>query len=390
MIDRVFLIVLDSFGIGSMPDAAAYGDAGADTLRSILRSEKLRIDNLKKLGLCNIDGLHGGVDAPVGAYARMREASNGKDTIIGHWEMCGVISERDMPTYPNGFPQAILDEFTRRTGRGVLCNLPYSGTKVIADYGKEHIETGKLIVYTSADSVFQIAAHEDVVPIEELYRCCEIAREILQGEHGVGRVIARPFTGEHPYTRTSRRHDYALLPPHATTLDLIKGAGLDTVCVGKIGDIFAGQGVTKSVKTAGNTDGMAKTLAVQATDFKGFAFINLVDFDMIYGHRRDIDGYAAAIAEFDRWLPTFLAGMRENDVLMITGDHGCDPGYAGTDHTREYTPLLVYGRQITPKNLGTRSSFADIGASVCEMFSVENTLSGESFANAVCGGMERV
>ena len=383
MIDRVFLIVLDSFGIGSMPDAAAYGDAGADTLASILLSDKCKTDNLQKLGLLQIDGLSGGAGAPIGAYARMTEKSNGKDTIIGHWEMCGVISERDMPTYPNGFPREVLDEFTRRTGREVLCNLPYSGTKVIADYGKEHVKTGKLIVYTSADSVFQIAAHEDVVPIEELYRYCEIAREILQGEHGVGRVIARPFTGEHPYTRTSRRHDYALLPPHATTLDLVKNAGLDTVCVGKISDVFAGQGVTRSVKTSGNTDGMAKTLEVQATDFKGFCFVNLVDFDMIYGHRRDIDGYAAAIAEFDAWLPTFMDGMREGDVLMITGDHGCDPGYTGTDHTREYTPLLVYGKHIAPVNLGVRVSFADIGASICEMLGVPNTLPGKSFGKDV-------
>lgn len=383
MIDRVFLIVLDSFGIGALPDAADYGDEGANTLRSIRTSDKFRADNLRKLGLFNIDGLTGGTDAPVGAYARMTEASNGKDTIIGHWEMCGVISDHDMPTYPNGFPKEILDEFSRRTGRGVLCNLPYSGTAVIADYGREHVETGKWIVYTSADSVFQIAAHESVVPIEELYRACEIAREILQGEHGVGRVIARPFEGEHPYTRTSRRHDYALLPPHDTTLDLVKKAGLDVISVGKISDVFAGMGVTKAIKTSGNTDGMAKTLEVQSSDFKGFAFINLVDFDMTYGHRRDIDGYAAATAEFDGWLPKFIENMRENDVLMITGDHGCDPGYKGTDHTREYTPLLVYGKHIAPKNLGVRGTFADIGASICEMLGIENTVAGESFFREV-------
>ena len=383
MIDRVFLIVLDSFGIGSMPDAAAYGDAGADTLRSVCRSPKNNLDNLKKLGLFNIDGLTGGAEAPIGAYARMTERSNGKDTIIGHWEMCGVISERDMPTYPNGFPKELLDEFTRRTGREVLCNLPYSGTKVIADYGREHVESGKLIVYTSADSVFQIAAHEDVVPIEELYRYCEIARDLLVGEHGVGRVIARPFTGEHPYTRTPRRHDYALQPPHKTTLDLVHDTGLDTVCIGKISDIFAGQGVSRSIKTSGNADGMAKTLAVQKEDFKGFCFVNLVDFDMIYGHRRDIDGYAAALAEFDGWLPDFIGNMRAGDVLMITADHGCDPGYTGTDHTREYTPLLVYGESIAPRDLGVRTSFADIGASICEMLGVENTIAGTSFMKEV-------
>ena len=379
MIERVFLIVADSFGIGAMPDAADYGDSGADTLSSIMRSEKFSAENMKKLGLFNIDGRSGGVDTPVGAYARMTEKSNGKDTIIGHWEMCGVVSDRDMPTYPNGFPKEVLDEFTRRTGRGVLCNLPYSGTKVIADYGKEHIKTGKLIVYTSADSVFQVAAHESVVPIDELYRCCEIAREILQGEHGVGRVIARPFEGEHPFTRTSRRHDYALLPPHDTTLDLIKNAGLETICVGKISDIFAGMGVTKSIKTSKNADGMAKTLEVLASDFRGFAFINLVDFDMVYGHRRDVDGYAEAISELDGWLEKFIKNMRDGDVLILTGDHGCDPGFSGTDHTREYTPLLVYGSGIKPQNLGTRESFADIGASICDMLGVKCTHKGKSF-----------
>ena len=383
MIDRVFLIVLDSLGIGALPDASEYGDEGSDTLRSVMTSKKASVENLRSLGLFNIDGEGGGVDSPLAAYARMSEMSQGKDTIIGHWEMCGVISDHDMPTYPNGFPREIIEEFERRVGRGTLCNLPYSGTKVIADYGKEHIESGKLIVYTSADSVFQIAAHESVVPVEELYRCCEIAREILQGEHGVGRVIARPFCGEHPYTRTSRRHDYAILPPHKTTLDLVKNAGLETVCVGKISDVFASQGVTKSIKTSGNADGMAKTLEVQKTDFKGFVFVNLVDFDSIYGHRRDVDGYAAALAEFDQWLPSFICGMRENDVLMITGDHGCDPAFKGTDHTREYTPLLVYGKNVKPENLGVRDTFADIGASICEMLGVENTLSGKSFAKEI-------
>ena len=379
MINRVFLIVLDSLGIGAMPDAGAYGDEGSDTLSSIMKSENLSIENLKSLGILNIDGESGGVPSPRGAYARMTEKSNGKDTIIGHWEMCGVVSDHDMPTYPNGFPKEIIDEFEKRCGRGTLCNLPYSGTKVIADNGKEHIETGKLIVYTSADSVFQIAAHEDIVPIDELYRYCEIARELLQGEHGVGRVIARPFDGVHPYTRTPRRHDYAILPPHETTLDLIKNAGLDTVCVGKISDVFAGQGVTKSIKTSGNTDGMAKALEVQSSDFHGLAFINLVDFDSVYGHRRDVNGYAAAITEFDKWLPEFIDGMREDDILMITGDHGCDPAFKGTDHTREYTPLLVYGKKIKSGNLGTRLNFADIGASICDMLGVNNTLVGESF-----------
>ena len=376
---RVFLIVLDSLGIGAMPDASKYGDAGSNTLASVMTSKKASLENMRALGLFNIDGIGGGVANPKAAYARMSEKSNGKDTIIGHWEMCGIVSERDMPTYPNGFPREVIEEFEKRCGRKTLCNLPYSGTKVIEDYGKEHVETGKLIVYTSADSVFQIAAPEDIVPIDELYRYCEIAREILVGEHGVGRVIARPFEGEHPYTRTPRRHDYAILPPHKTTLDLVKDAGLETVCVGKISDIFASQGVTKAIKTSGNTDGMAKTLAIADEDFCGFAFINLVDFDMIYGHRRDVDGYATALSEFDGWLPKFIAKMGDDDVLMITGDHGCDPAFGGTDHTREYTPLLVYGNGIKPANLGVRDSFADIGASVCDMLGVENTLGQNSF-----------
>ncbi len=380
MINRVFLIVLDSFGIGAMPDAARYGDGGADTLASLQKSKKFCADNLKSLGLFNIEGLFGGVSSPRGAYARMSEKSNGKDTIIGHLEMCGVVSERDMPTYPNGFPREIIDEFEKRCGIGTLCNLPYSGTAVLADYGNEHIATGKLIVYTSADSVFQIAAHEDVVPIDELYRCCEIARELLVGEHGVGRVIARPFEGKYPFVRTPRRHDYAIRPPHKTTLDLVKEAGLETYCIGKISDIFAGEGVTKTVKTTSNTDGMEKTLAALDEDFKGFCFVNLVDFDMVYGHRRDVDGYANAICEFDRWLPKFIEKMKSDDVLIITGDHGCDPSFSGTDHTREYTPMIMFGEKIKPQNLGTRESFCDIGATVCDLLGVKNTLFGKSFA----------
>ncbi len=381
MIKRVFLIVLDSVGIGEMPDSALYGDEGSNTLKSCYMQKGFSVPNMKRLGLFNTDGVDYAEKepAPIGAYGRLAEKSKGKDTTTGHWEICGIISAKAMPTYPDGFPDEILKEFSEKTGRGVLCNKPYSGTKVIEDYGEKHIATGDLIVYTSADSVFQIAAHEAVVPVEELYRYCEIARELLQGEHGVGRVIARPFEGEHPYTRTSRRHDYAILPPHETTLDLIKNAGLRTVCVGKISDIFASQGVTDSIKTSGNTDGMAKILEVLDTDFNGFAFINLVDFDSVYGHRRDIDGYAAALAEFDGWLPKFIEKMNGDDVLMITGDHGCDPGFKGTDHTREYTPLIVYGENVNSVNLGVRESFADIGASVCDMLGVENKLYGKSF-----------
>lgn len=382
---RVFLIVLDSFGIGTAPDSADFGDAGADTLASVRRSAKFSAENMKKLGLFNIDGIEGGIPAPTGAYARMTERSRGKDTIIGHWEMCGVISERPMPTFPHGFPDELLDRLSAAWGRGILCNKPYSGTQVIADYGREHVESGKLIVYTSADSVLQIAAHEDVVPIEELYRDCELARGICQGKYGVGRIIARPFEGDFPYRRTARRHDFALVPPHKTTLDLLKDAGLDVIAVGKINDIFAGQGVTDAIKTAGNADGMEKTMALLARDFHGFAFVNLVDFDMVYGHRRDIDGYAAAIAAFDKWLGTFLQKMRPDDLLLITGDHGCDPGFTGTDHTREYTPLLAAGAAVRPGNLGTRHSFADIGATVADIFGVKNTNAGDSMKEALLG-----
>lgn len=382
---RVFLIVLDSFGIGTAPDSADFGDAGADTLGSIRRSAKFSAENMKKLGLFNIDGIEGGIPAPTGAYARMTERSRGKDTIIGHWEMCGVISESPMPTFPDGFPEELLEKLSAAWGRGILCNKPYSGTQVIADYGREHIETGKLIVYTSADSVLQIAAHESVVPIEELYRDCETARGICQGKYGVGRIIARPFEGEYPFKRTTRRHDFALVPPHKTTLDLLKDAGLDVIAVGKISDIFAGQGVTDAIKTAGNADGMEKTMALLDRDFRGFAFVNLVDFDMVYGHRRDIDGYAAATAAFDAWLGDFRAKMRPDDLLLITGDHGCDPGFTGTDHTREYTPLLAAGDAVRPGNLGTRTTFADIGATVADIFCVPNPNAGESMKEALLG-----
>lgn len=382
---RVFLIVLDSFGIGTAPDSADFGDAGADTLGSIRRSAKFSAENMKKLGLFNIDGIAGGIEAPVGAYARMTERSRGKDTIIGHWEMCGVISESPMPTFPDGFPEELLEKLSAAWGRGILCNKPYSGTQVIADYGREHIETGKLIVYTSADSVLQIAAHESVVSIEELYRDCEIARGICQGKYGVGRIIARPFEGEYPFKRTTRRHDFALVPPHKTTLDLLKDAGLDVIAVGKISDIFAGKGVTDAIKTAGNADGMEKTMALLDRDFRGFAFVNLVDFDMVYGHRRDIDGYAAATAAFDAWLGDFRAKMRPDDLLLITGDHGCDPGFTGTDHTREYTPLLAAGDAVRPGNLGTRTTFADIGATVADIFGVPNPNAGESMKEALLG-----
>lgn len=366
---RVFLIVLDSFGIGAMPDSADYGDVGVNTILSISKSEKFKIENLKKMGLFNIDGVNCGSkeEKPLAAHCRLKELSAGKDTTIGHWEIAGIVSNKPLPTYPDGFPKEVLDEFSRRTGREVICNKPYSGTAVINDYGDEHVKTGALIVYTSADSVFQIAAHEDVVPLEELYHYCKIAREVLRGEHGVGRVIARPFKGESGnYMRTSNRHDYSLEPPMKTMLDALQVTGFSTIAVGKIYDIFAGQGISEHIYTSGNADGMQKTLEYAKRDFEGLCFINLVDFDMLYGHRRDIDGYANALSEFDSWLSEFLPLLREDDILMITADHGCDPAYsATTDHTREYVPLIIYGNKINPQNLGTREGFYNITQIVC-------------------------
>ena len=309
----------------------------------------------------------------------------GKDTTIGHWEIAGVVSPEPLPTYPNGFPEEVLKPFREATGRGVLANAPWSGTAVINEYGDEHVRTGDLIVYTSADSVFQIAAHEDVVPVEQLYEYCRIARKILRGRHGVGRVIARPFVGSSGnYTRTANRHDFSLEPPRKTMLDAFKDAGLDSLAVGKIYDIFAGQGTTEHVYTKGNTDGMAKAMAYAERDFTGLCFINLVDFDMLYGHRRNIDGYAAALTEFDGWLAEFLKKMGPEDLVMITADHGCDPAYtATTDHTREYIPLLVLGQQVKPVNLGTRSCFANIAATICELFDLPLETEGESFGKEI-------
>ena len=376
--NRVFLIVLDSFGVGELPDAAAFGDKGSHTLRSCFLQPGFSVPNMAKLGLFHIDALGVGTPAgvPIGSYCKLAEASKGKDTTTGHWEICGLISEKAMPTYPHGFPKEILDEFSRRTGRGVLCNLPYSGTKVIADYGKEHLRTGALIVYTSADSVFQIAAHESIVPPQELYRYCRIAREILQGEHAVGRVIARPFAGEFPFVRTPRRHDFSLVPPRDTLLDVLSNAGIDVFPIGKIYDIFAGKGLKEAHPTTSNADGMAQTDAVSKTAGRGLCFVNLVDFDMLYGHRNDAPGYAQALMEFDRWLGSFLPTLREDDVLMITADHGCDPLTPSTDHSREYIPLLIYGKRLQPKNLGVRKTYADIGKTVAALFGVENELAG--------------
>lgn len=379
---RVFLIVLDSYGIGEMTDAADFGDVGANTLKTITGVKEYDTPNMKRIGLFNIDGVDWmeKEEHPIGSYARMKEQSRGKDTTIGHWEIAGVISPKPLPTYPDGFPKEVLDAFERETGRKVLCNKPYSGTDVIRDYGQEHVETGALIVYTSADSVFQIAAHEDVVPIEELYRDCEIARRILVGEHGVGRVIARPFIGTAPnFTRTANRHDFSLLPPKDTMLDALVKAGYDTYGVGKIYDIFAGQGIQHTQRIQNNVDGMEKTIETQDVDFNGICFVNLVDFDMVYGHRNNRKGYAEAATTFDRQLGTFMERMRDDDILMITADHGCDPGFPGTDHTREHTPFLVYGKSIREDvNLGTRESFADIAATILDIFNVENNTDGTS------------
>ena len=373
--------MLDSFGIGEEPDAPSFGDWDVNTLRSVAGSPFFRVPNLQRLGLFNIDGVTVGekVDAPEAAIARLRERSMGKDTTIGHWEIAGLVSEKPLPTYPNGFPKEVLEEFSQKTGRGVLCNLPYSGTAVIQEYGKEHMETGSLIVYTSADSVFQIAAHEEIVPLEELYEDCRIARKILVGEHGVGRVIARPFVGpkEGPFVRTAHRHDFSLLPPKATMLDHLKDAGKDVIAVGKIMDIFAGSGITEHVYTSGNEEGIERTLEYLDRDFEGLCFVNLVDYDMLYGHRRDVDGYAKALTYFDEKLPELLAKLGEEDVLMITADHGCDPAYLKTtDHTREYVPLLAYGPKVPALDFGTRETFADVAATVLSMLGVKGETAG--------------
>jgi len=408
---RIFLIVLDSFGIGRQPDAAAFGDEGSNTLAGISTSSLFQAPNLLNLGLFSIDGVKEDVLAarakvvntsgqelfgmpgddfiPEGAYARLEEKSIGKDTTIGHWEIAGIYSPEPLPVYPDGFPPEVMDEFEKRTGHKTLCNMPYSGTDVIRDFGKEHVGTGALIVYTSADSVFQIAAHEAVVPIEELYHYCEIAREILTGPHSVGRVIARPFNGEFPnFKRTSRRHDFSLPPPQKTILDVIVENHKDMIAVGKIHDIFAGRGMTRFLRTSGNADGIEKTKVILQEPFEGLCFVNLVDFDMMYGHRNDIDGYAAAISAFDRELPGIIKLMSPLDILMITADHGCDPSTPSTDHSREGIPLLLFGAEITKGvNLHTRQTFSDIAATIAEYLEVtpdkEDHISGTSFLSSV-------
>ncbi len=383
MSKRVFLIVLDSVGAGEAPDADRFDDVGCDTLGTCVRSGNLHVPNLEKLGLYHLDGTSFRKEdsKPEGCYGKMTERSAGKDTTVGHWEIAGMVSEQPMPTYPGGFPAEVMEAFEKAVGRGTLCNKTYSGTEVIKDYGKEHVETGKLIVYTSADSVFQIAAHEEVVPLQELYEICRKARGILQGKYGVGRVIARPFVGEYPdYTRTVNRHDFSLEPPRDTILDALKKEGLATIGVGKIYDIFAGKGIQETYPNEGNKKNMERTIELLDKEFKGLCFVNLVDFDMIYGHRNDIPGYVRALNEVDVQLGEFMEKMGPEDLLIITADHGCDPGFKGTDHSREYTPCLCYGKQLKKGvNMGIRTSFADIAATIAEYLGADYKGDGESF-----------
>ena len=385
---RVFLIVLDSVGIGEMPDAYKWQDEGSNTLKAVRNNDNFCCPTLEKLGLFNIEGVSGGVLNPLASFARMTEVSNGKDTTVGHWEIAGLVSQNPLPTFPDGFPEEIIRKFEKAVGRKVICNKPYSGTDVIKDFGEEHIKTGALIVYTSADSVFQIAAHEDVVSIEELYSICKKARDILVGDYAVGRVIARPFKDEYPFVRTSNRHDFSLAPFDDTMLDLLSKNGFETISVGKINDIFAGKGITKTFHTKSNSDGMEIATKISQTDFEGLCFVNLVDFDSVYGHRNDVEGYAKALSQFDNELKGFIDNMRTDDVLIITADHGCDPSTASTDHSREYTPMIIFGEKIASGvDLKTRGSFADICATILEYFGIDKQkTAGKSFLGEVLKG----
>ena len=391
MFKRVFLVVADSMGVGAAPDAANFyngggTDVGCDTFGSLVKCPSFSAPFLFKSGIGNIDGVdYGKVELPIAAHGKLTERSAGKDTVTGHWELCGVETDRPMPTFPNGFPRELLDKMSEKFGRGWLCNKPYSGTEVIRDYGKEHIETGKLIIYTSSDSVFQIAAHEDIVPIDELYKYCRIAREMLSGDYSVGRVIARPFVGVYPnFERTPNRHDYALEAPSETLCDLVAECGKEVIGIGKIGDIFAHRGITEEIHTKNNTDGLDKTEEMLRRDFSGLCFVNLVDFDAKYGHRRNVEGYTAAVNELDERLAKFASMLHYDDVMIVTADHGCDPAFKGTDHTREYVPVLIYGKRIKAVNIGTRKNFADLGKTIADMLSVKaDGLSGESFAHLI-------
>lgn len=388
MVNRVVLIVMDSVGAGELPDAKLYNDEGSNTLGNISKKVGgLKLPNLQKLGLGNIDGIKGfeGEKKPVGSYGRSLEKSPGKDTTTGHWEIAGLILDQAFPTYPDGFPQDVISEFEKRIGTKSIGNYPASGTAIIQDLGDEHVKTGYPIVYTSADSVFQIAAHEDVIPLERLYEICQIARNMLVGEHAVGRIIARPFIGSNgEYKRTTNRRDFSLKPIRKTILNNIVEKGLDVCAVGKIEDIYGGYGITKAVHTKSNMDGVDKTIEYMKEPTKGLIFTNLVDFDMLYGHRNDVEGYANALREFDAKIPEIIDALRDDDVLIITADHGCDPTTSSTDHSREYIPMLVYGKSIKSGiNLGTRESFSDIGKTIGEMLSVQNEISGESFAKYI-------
>ena len=388
MINRVIWIVLDSVGMGALPDADKYGDVGANTIGNVSKFlGGLKTPNMSKLGLGNIDEIKGieKVESPIGCYARFKEMSNGKDTTTGHWEMVGINSEQAFPTYPNGFPSDLIEKFEELTGRKVIGNKTASGTEIIKELGEEHVKTGALIVYTSADSVFQIAAHEEVVPLDELYKICEIARNLLTGEHAVARVIARPFEGEvGSFTRTSNRRDFSLVPPYDTVLDNLKKNNLNVMAVGKIEDIFSGKGVTEAVHTKDNMDGVDKTLEYMKEDKKGLIFTNLVDFDMKWGHRNDAEAYGKGIEAFDVRLEEILKEMKDTDILFITADHGCDPTMPGTDHSREHVPFLAYGKALKENvNLGTRESFADMGQTIAEIFDVEPIRHGKSFLEEI-------
>ncbi len=383
MINRAVLIVLDSVGVGELPDAAEYGDAGSNTVKNIYRAiENFSLPNLEKMGLLNINGFEDirRSEEYTGTVAKCNEKSKGKDTTTGHWEISGLILDKPFPTYPNGFPEDFMKKFEERVGRKTIGNYAASGTEIIKILGKEHVDTGNLIVYTSADSVFQIAAHEEVVPLEELYEICAAAREMLQGEHGVGRVIARPFTGtEGNYTRTSNRKDFSLIPPKDTLLDYVSKNGLEVYAIGKIEDIFVNKGITRSNHTHSNEEGIEATLEALKEDFKGLIFTNLVDFDMIYGHRNNVQGYADALKYFDDKLPEIIANLKDGDVLIITADHGCDPTTESTDHSREYIPLLLYGKNIKGNNnLGVLDTYASIGKTILDMFKIENDIAGKS------------
>ncbi|MCG8540094.1 MAG: phosphopentomutase [Clostridia bacterium] len=388
MINRVTILVMDSVGIGALPDAEKFGDLGANTLGNISKvMGGIKLPNLVQLGLGNIDGIEGveGIPNPIGSFGRAMEISNGKDTTTGHWEIAGLYIEKPFKTYPNGFPKEIISKFEELTGRKALGNKPASGTEIIEELGQEHMKTGNPIVYTSADSVFQIAAHEEVIPLDELYKMCSIAREILKGEDQVARVIARPFIGElGNFTRTPNRRDYSLDPFEKTVLDFASDAGYDVMAVGKIEDIFNGKGITKEVHTKDNMDGVDKTIEYLKTNTKGIIFTNLVDFDAKFGHRRNPKGYKEALEEFDLRVPEILNNLKDRDMLIIIADHGNDPTYKGTDHTREYVPVLVYGKNVKGGvNLGTRETFADVAATIADILDLEKPKIGTSFKELI-------